>query len=126
MPEAMITLDNSGASAYIAISIDGDGATAAINTENPNITITKGGRYTFINSAGASSHPLDFRDRDGNKLFGQSRDEGSLENDPDIDVVRSGDSITFTLSDDLASQLSEYICFFHPGMNGSFSVIEAD
>lgn len=125
MSEAVITLDNSGASAYVAVSVEGEGASSGLNTENPNISLTKGGRYTFINNGGASSHPLDFRDRDGNKLFGQSRNDGSMENDQDIDVVESGNSITFTLTDDLADSLSDYICFFHPGMNGSFTIIEA-
>lgn len=123
--EATVTLNNSGASAYIAVSVEGDGASASLNTENPEISLTSGGRYTFINNGGASSHPLDFRDSNGNKLFGQSRDEGSLENNSDINVVKNDNSITFTLTDDLANRLSDYICFFHPGMNGSLRITEA-
>ena len=126
MPGATITLDNSGASAYIAVSVEGNGASAGINTENPEISLTSGGRYTFINNGGASSHPLNFRDSSGNKLFGQSRDEGALENNSDINVVKNGNSISFTLTDGLAGRLSDYICSFHPGMNGSLQIIEAN
>jgi hypothetical protein len=124
--EATITLNNSGASAYVAVSVEGSGATATINAENPEITLTTGGRYTIINNAGASSHPLDFRDANGNKLFGQSRDEGSLVNNTDINVVKNNNTISFTLTDELAERLSEYICFFHPGMNGTFRIVEAN
>jgi len=123
--EATITLNNSGASAYVAVSVEGSGVSATINADNPEISLTAGGRYTFINNGGASSHPLDFRDGSGNKLFGQSRDDGALENSSDINVVKNNNSITFTLTDDLASRLSDYICFFHPGMNGTFRVIDA-
>jgi len=123
--EATITLNNSGASAYVAVSVEGSGVSATINADNPEISLTAGGRYTFINNGGASSHPFDFRDGSGNKLFGQSRDDGALENSSDINVVKNNNSITFTLTDDLASRLSDYICFFHPGMNGTFRVIDA-
>ena len=126
MAEASITLNNSGASAYIALSVTGEGAAVSINTDNPEITLTTGGRYTFINKAGVSSHPLDFRNDEGVKLFGQSRNDGSFDGNPDVNVIEDENSITFTLTDELAERLSEYICSFHPGMNGSLNVIDAN
>lgn len=117
-----VILENNGAQSYTVASIDGDGISAETGSANPTITLTVGGRYTFVNQAGASSHPLDFRNGDRQKLFGQSNPAGQLDNDTDVDVVENGDSITFTLTESLAEALTQYICSFHPGMNGNLVI----
>lgn len=117
-----ITFTNSGAQAYLVTNIEGQGASAEVESANPELSLVEGNRYTFINSAGASSHPLDFRDDGGDKLLGQSNDSGSLDSDDEVNVVYSGDAITFTLTDDIADELTDYICAFHPGMNGSIVI----
>lgn len=117
-----ITFTNSGAQAYLVTNIDGQGASAEVESANPELSLVEGNRYTFINSAGASSHPLDFRNENGDKLLGQSNNDGSFDSDEDVNVVINGDSITFTLTDELSDDLTEYICAFHPGMNGSIVI----
>lgn len=121
---ATIILTNNGASSYTIVSIDGDGALAEVGTENPSIQLIPGGRYTFINQAGASSHPLDFRSIDGEKLFGQGRNDGLFDDNMSLDIQTDGDAITFTLSNELSALLGDYICAFHPGMNGLIEVLE--
>ena len=119
-----LVLGNNGAQSYTVVSISGDGISAETGSENPSISLTVGGRYTFVNQAGASSHPLDFRNGDRQKLFGQSNSSGQLDDNNDINVVESGDSITFTLTPSLASSLADYICSFHPGMNGDLVIAD--
>lgn len=116
-------LENNGAQSYSVARIDGEGISSETGTANPSITLTVGGRYTFVNQAGAGSHPLDFRNGDRQKLFGQSNSDGSLDNDNAVDVVKNGDSITFTLTESLAASLADYICSFHPGMNGDLVLL---
>ncbi len=120
--EAIITLNNDGASAYIIADVEGEGIDAETGQSNATITLETGGRYTFVNGAGASSHPLDFRNSDREKLFGQSNASGSFDNDDAVNVTSDGDVITFTLTNELADELFDYVCSFHPSMNGQFTI----
>lgn len=120
--DSIISYSNSGAQAYLVTEINGSSASAELDSANPGVTLRKGDRYTFINNAGASSHPLDFRNADGDKLLGQSNNSGIFDADESVNIVRNGDSITFTLTDGLAEELVEYICAFHPGMKGVITV----
>lgn len=122
--EGTVILENNGAQSYTINTINGDGISAETGTSNPSIILTVGGRYTFVNQAGASSHPLDFRNGDREKLFGQSNPSGQLDNDSDVDVVKNGDSITFTLTSSLAATIADYVCSFHPGMRGDIAVAQ--
>ncbi|MCH8557902.1 MAG: hypothetical protein LAT84_08775 [Balneolia bacterium] len=122
-PGAVITLDNSGAQAYLVLDIEGEGASAELDEPNPEITLEAGMRYTFINESGASSHPLDFRNADNQKLFGQSNQSGLLDDDESVDVERDGNLISFNLTEELAEVLANYVCSFHPGM-GAAIIIE--
>lgn len=121
---ATALFENNGASAYVISSIDGEGISAETGTENPDITIEAGFRYTFDNAAGASSHPLEFRDSEGNVVLGQRGDGGSFADDPDVNAVLEGNRITFTLTTELAALMVDYVCSFHPGMNGSITTVE--
>jgi hypothetical protein len=120
--EGSIVLNNSGSNAFVVTEVMGEGIEADTDNNNVAITLSLGGRYTFKNDAGASSHPLDFRDADGNKLLGQSNSEGEFAEDEDVNVARSGDNITFTLTESLANKIADYICSFHPSMNGGIIV----
>lgn len=122
VPQATIVLDNNGSSSYSVSSVDGDGIQAETEIENPDIILTTGGRYTFINRGGAASHPLDFRNEEREKLLGQSRDSGLFDNDTAVNVQTDGDAITFTLTDEFAELIADYICSFHPSMNGSIII----
>ncbi|REL39035.1 hypothetical protein DYD21_03505 [Rhodohalobacter sp. SW132] len=117
--ETTITMENMGASAFVFIGIDGSGANANLQKENAEIELRVGDRFTFENMADASRHPLDFRNNDDEKLFGQSNSSGLFDDIDEIDLEMNGNAITFTLSPDLASVLNDYICSFHPGMRGN-------
>lgn len=119
-----ITFDNMGATAYVVLGIDGDGATANLDEENTEISLRIGDRFRFENVAGASNHPLDFRNSDRDKLLGQSNGDGIFDDDAEVDVQTEGNIISFTLTSGLASELSGYVCSFHPGMNGAISTTE--
>lgn len=120
--EAAITLNNSGSNAYLVTNIEGNGANSEMDSPNAAITLEIGGRYTFVNEAGASSHPLDFRNSDSDKLLGQSNSSGSFDDNSEVNVTRSGDMITFTLTEGLSEELNDYICSFHPPMNGEIII----
>lgn len=124
LQQTQVSLNNVGSTAYVVTNIDGDGATAQQNEENTSIELKVGQRYTFINSSGASNHPLGFRNADGDYLIRQGNSSGTFGEDADVNVVKSGNDISFTLTEALASQMTQYICVFHPGMNGVITVIE--
>lgn len=119
-----INFDNMGATAYVIFSIEGDGATGSLDEENAELTLRTGDRFRFNNTAGASNHPLDFMNSDGDKLFGQGNSDGLFDNNTDIDLEKDGNAITFTLTEELANELNGYICAFHPGMNGEITTTQ--
>lgn len=119
-----LTFDNMGATAYVVLGIDGEGATATLNEENTGIILRIGDRFRFDNEAGASNHPLDFRNSDREKLLGQSNGDGTFDDDTEVDVQSEGNIISFTLTSGLAAELNGYVCSFHPGMNGEISTTE--
>jgi len=118
-----VTIDNVGASAWEVTGIDGDDSLAETGTENPELTLQQGVRYTFENN-GWSTHPLAFRSADGGALLSQDVD-GSFEDDADVDWVDDGDTVSFTVTSDLAAELDTYICTVHPSMEGSIAVADA-
>lgn len=124
LPVTTLQIDNMGATAYVLLSIEGEGATANLNEENAEITLRVGDRYSFDNVGGASNHPLNFRNDDQDKLLGQSNDEGIFDDDSEVNVQTDNNIISFTLTSALASELSGYVCSFHPGMNGEITTIE--
>jgi len=119
-----ITIDNVGATAYIFIGIDGDGASANLNEKNTELELKTGERFSFKNEAGASNHPLDFRNSDRQKLLGQSNADGLFDDNEAIDLKKDANTITFTLTAELAGAINDYICHFHPGMNAKIVVTE--
>ncbi len=121
--DGRITLNNSGASAYLATDIEGEGIEAELEENNPDIQLTLGGRYTFINNGG-SNHPLDFRDGDGNILLAQGEQTGSFESDEAVNFVVDGNEVTFTLTETLADEIAVYRCTVHGAMNGNIIVVE--
>lgn len=120
---ATITLDNVGASSYVITSIDGEGASGELDTDNTSITLQSGLRYTFVNEGG-SNHPLDFRDSDGNILLAQGDQEGTFENDANVAFEVDGANVTFTLTADLAEELAVYRCTAHAAMEGEIVIVD--
>lgn len=123
MVTGTVNLDNDRATAYMITSIEGEGIAGEIGVNNPEIILEVGRRYTFNNEAGASSHPLEFRNAEGEVLLSQREDSGLLFDNAQIDAIVEGDAITFTLTSELAETLEDYICGFHPGMNGKITTV---
>jgi hypothetical protein len=121
--EVSVTLDNVGASAWEVTAIDGDDQVAETGVENPELTLREGVRYTFENN-GWSAHPLAFRSADGEALLSQSAD-GSFEGDSETDWVDDDESVSFTLTGELADELDNYICTVHSSMEGSIRTVQA-
>ena len=119
-----IEFDNMGATAYVILSINGNGASANLNEENAQLNLRIGDRFRFNNTAGASNHPLDFRNSNRDKLIGQSNADGQFDDDSEVDIETDGNIISFTLTESLAAELNGYVCSFHPGMNGEISATE--
>lgn len=119
---ANITIENVGSSAWNIVEIDGEGASGDTGVENATLTLDEGLRYTITN-LGASGHPFQLLDADGNVLIAAGGG-GSLQEDADADVVVNDDdgTITFTLTGALAAQVASYICEFHPAMEGDLTV----
>lgn len=116
-PEATIRIDVTAPLAWEVTSVEGDAAEAETNEDNPRISLLTDTRYTFVNDAGRYSHPLEFRDADGEPLLSQPA-TGSFENDDNVAWVNEGDRVSFTLTRPLADRIADYICTKHGSMNG--------
>jgi len=119
---ATITIENVGSSAWSVVEIEGEGASAETGADNVDITLGEGLRFT-VKNLGAAGHPFQLLDADDNVLVAAGGG-GSLQDDPDADVVenQSEGTITFTMSGLLAAQVAAYICEIHPSMVGSIVV----
>ncbi len=122
--EATVTLDNVGARAWEVAGTDGDAASASAG-QNPIVNLQRTGvRYTVENN-GWDAHPLALRDEADEALLSQSG-EGSFEDDEAVDWVDDGDSVAFTLTEDLAAQLDNYACTVHASMEGPIRAADVD
>lgn len=115
-----MTVENSGASAYFVSEITGGENVTPLNTDNSTWTLTEGTRYE-LTITGASSHPFELRNANGDALLSQSS-EGSFEADADVNFVTDGMQFDFTLTAELAAEINDYICTIHSGMNGDINV----
>jgi len=119
--DTTVSINNIGANAWEVTSVNGTNIISNTGVSNPEITFTSTGvRYKFENG-GHPNHPLAFRDSNGNTLLSQST-TGSFNNDSAVNWVDNGNSVAFTLTSDLASQMSEYYCTVHNSMVGNASV----
>ena len=133
-PEVTLTLQNVGASAWRVVALEGaEDATAealaevaALEAENPTLTLTLGTRYRFdLSDVNSSIHPLDFRAGDGTVLLAQSGREGSFEADPAVAFEADETGLAFTLTPELAELLAAYQCSVHGAMRGALEVVDA-
>ncbi|SDJ35058.1 hypothetical protein SAMN05216226_102253 [Halovenus aranensis] len=117
-----VTLDNAGISAWQITSVDGADDVGPTGEDNPQLTLSEGVRYTFVNNGG-SSHPLAFYAGDNETLLSQS-DDGSFEGDSETDWVDDGGSVSFTLTSELADEMASYACTVHSAMTGSIETTQ--
>jgi len=118
-----ITLDNDGASAYFATSVDDADAADVVqlNENNAAITLSVGTRYTF-DIVNGGPHPFAIEDGSGNDLL-RYDGNGSFAGDSDVNLeTDSAGGFSFTLTQALADELGEYYCTVHTGaMRGTIS-----
>jgi hypothetical protein len=114
--EVAFTLDNVGSSAWV---VENDSTGVAGDSENPDINLEQGKRYTIRNNGYGTygTHPLAFFDSSGNILLSQSS-TGSFESDADVNWVDNGDTVSFTVTQELYNALSGYKCTVHGSMEG--------
>lgn len=115
--EVAFTIDNVGSSAWV---VENDSTGVAGDGENPDINLEQGKRYTIRNNGyGAyGTHPLEFFDSNGDALLSQSS-TGDFEDNPDVNWVDNGDTVSFTVTQSLYDSLSGYICTVHISMEGN-------
>ena len=80
------------------------------------MTFEVGQRYA-VENRGWSTHPFALRASDDTPLLSQSAD-GEFEGDADVDWVDNGETLSFTVTEDLAANLNYYICTIHSSMRG--------
>jgi len=120
--DTTLTLDNVGSGAWVITDIAGDSVTALSGEENPTIELEEGSRYRIKNE-GWGAHPLAFERADGTVLLSQDGD-GSFEADESVEWMDDGDTLEFTLTDELASELDRYICTIHSLMEGTVTIAD--
>lgn len=116
--QVSFTLNNDGNLAYFVTEITGNEEVTNLNENNSTWSFTVGTRYT-ITIINAESHPLEFRNEANETLLAQSETLlGLFEEDTNINFLAEENSISFTITQGLASQLSSYNCSNHLTMNG--------
>lgn len=114
-----VSLDADGNSSWILDSTEED-SVGEVDGENVDLTLEEGVRYEFENPV-HTSHPLAFRNDEGEALLSQSG-EGTFEDDEDVNWVDNDDSVVFSVTSDLADELDEYYCTVHAPMVGGVNV----
>nr|ABQ76134.1 Beta-Ig-H3/fasciclin [uncultured haloarchaeon] len=112
--DATIRMNNVGSTAYEVSSVSGTNVSAETGINNPEITLTATGTRYRIENNGYPNHPLEFQDESGTILLSQD-DSGSFENDDAVNWMDNGDSVEFTLTSDLSTQIATYRCTVHSG-----------
>lgn len=113
-----VDLDNVGSEAWEVVDVSGAttdrSAVVAEDGDNPILQLVEGVEYSFVNLPGGS-HPLAFRNDSGEALLTQDG-IGTFEDDSTVGWTDTDDSVSFTLSEDLAAALTSYHCTIHSSM----------
>jgi plastocyanin len=112
---ATLVIDNVGTQAWEVVE-DETGSVAPTGEENPTMTFEVGQRYA-VENRGWSTHPFALRASDDTPLLSQSAD-GEFEGDADVDWVDNEETLSFTVTEDLAANLNYYVCTIHSSMEG--------
>ena len=112
---ATLAIDNVGSSAWEVVE-DETGSVAPTGEENPTMTFEVGQRYA-VENGGWSGHPFALRAADDTPLLSQSAD-GEFEGNADVNWVDNDETLSFTVTEDLAANLNYYICTIHSSMRG--------
>lgn len=122
--DVIITMNNVGNNAWEVTAVSGeDIENVSDGSNNPELTLQEGLRYR-IENGGWSSHPFVMEDDSGNFLLSQVH-QGAYEDDPDVNWVDEGETISFTVTPELAGELAIYHCALHPqAMRGSITIAD--
>jgi plastocyanin len=117
-----VRLDNVAADAWKLVETD-DETVAAVGAENPTLALTVGTRYRFVNDGG-DDHPLEFRDGEYGRLLSQAVN-GEFEDEEAVDWQADDEAheYAFTLTEELADRMENYVCRFHTSMFGEIDII---
>jgi hypothetical protein len=118
--EVPLTIDNEGISAWVVVS--GSGSVAPTDEPNPTMTLEVGTRYVIEND-GWSAHPFALRRADDTPLLSQDAD-GTYEDSAAVAWRDDGDTLAFTMTEDLAAELDSYVCTVHGSMRGDVATTE--
>ena len=110
-----VTFQNVGSTAW-EVTSDESGSVAETGVDNPEVTFTVGERY-LIRNGGWSAHPFALLADDNTALLSQDGG-GTFQDDSAVDWVDDGGSFAFTVTQELADELSAYICTIHGLMRG--------
>ncbi len=114
--------DDNDAAQTFSVEADGTSSWVVDGEGNPTLTLTEGERYTFdVSDVDSGFHPLAFRDANGDNLIVQNG-SGSFQNDSDVNVEDSDEQVTFTVTPELAAEISSYVCTAHGSMTGEINV----
>lgn len=114
--DVTVSMDNVSITAWEVTDVAGGEDVAPTGESNPTLTLTIGTRYVFENG-GWSFHALAFRDANDDPLLTQDG-TGWFEDDTAVDWVDEGETLAFTLTEELANELDDYVCTVHTSMNG--------
>lgn len=118
--DEVITLRNVRASAWDVVHVSNP-ATGSTG-RNAELTLEVGRRYRFdVSKVNSNVHPLELRDPDGNPLLSQAR-TGTFAEHAGVAAEITSDYVEFTLTSDMAAELSVYRCLPHPDMEGRITV----
>jgi transforming growth factor-beta-induced protein len=116
-----LTVGNSGSSAYFVSEVSGNENVTTLNEDNSTWNLTVGTRYV-LNVTGATNHPFALRNAANEYLLSQDGSGGSFEADANVDLVIDGNTISFTLTQELADAVDNYVCTVHGAMTGAITV----
>jgi hypothetical protein len=112
-------MGNNRSNGWTVTEVIGADGVAELAVDNPILTLEVGQRYSFdFNDVNALFHPFDVRNQDNEILLDQGIGRGSLEQDEAIAFSATEDSVTFTLTPELAAVIHNYQCVNHELMVG--------
>lgn len=115
-----MTVGNDGATAYFVSEVIGNEDVTTLNENNSSWELTVGTRYEITVTA-ATAHPFALRDSDNAVLLSMNSTEGTFEADDNVNFETDGTTFNFTLTQELADQLDNYVCTIHSSMTGSIT-----
>ncbi len=122
LPAVRFTLSNNGVASYDVTDAEPALYEAWIGSEgvNQTVTLNEGWRYEIVNNATVANHPFELLNSTSpvpatDTVLASQRSgvDGTFEGDVEVNWTQAGDTVTFTLTADLAAELNGYRCGIH-------------